>query len=137
MNPQQVARAGEMFSAWSRQNDSGMRGRRPMPGLVTKRPAAMITASRRTCTLMVAPILLPKSDITMRLGSRRENKLAGWKSSTGDRIEPAVSSSEAKHRPGLPASQHAWVRLSAATYYVHPVAAQVGICLLAAIKSGP
>jgi hypothetical protein len=44
--------------------------RRPMSGLARKRAAATITASRRTCALMVAPILLPKSGTTMRLGSR-------------------------------------------------------------------
>jgi hypothetical protein len=58
----------------------------------------MITASRRAYALLVAPILLQKPDITMRLGSRRDDKLAGWKSPTGGRIEPAVSSSEARYR---------------------------------------
>ena len=44
--------------------------RKPMSGPRNKGPAATITASRRTYALMVAPILLPKSHTTMRLGSR-------------------------------------------------------------------
>jgi len=51
--------------------------RKPMSRLARKRPAATITASRRTRALMVAPILLPKSDTPMRSRSRSENKLAG------------------------------------------------------------
>src|SRR5690348_2226779 len=86
---------GAEFSALSRQNDGGLqvasagleavrtatsmttRTRRPvtddrklMSGLGRKSTAATITASRRTCALMVAPILLPESGTTMRLGGR-------------------------------------------------------------------
>ena len=45
---------------------------------------------------MVTPILLPKSDTTMRLGAdERTSRLVGILDG-GGRIEPAVSSSEAK-----------------------------------------
>jgi hypothetical protein len=45
---------------------------------------------------MVAPILLPRSDTTMRLGADERIKLAGGNPRRRGRIEPAVSSSEAK-----------------------------------------